>query len=117
GLFTPFAIFSNLLFPEKLFEIIGLRDYYNIELYNNILQWNANKEKNLYNLFKNSMFYLELMELFEKESKNAFKSDGLDKTDDNSEIYFNTLLVYFTQSLEKALNKISIKYPYLDIDS
>lgn len=115
GLFSPLAIFSRILFPEKLADQINLKNYDQVELYKEILDWNQ-KEENLNNLFKNPMFYLELMSVFEKESSIAHKSDGIDKTEDGEEIYFNTLYVYFTQSFEKSLNIISNKYPFLNIN-
>lgn len=116
GLFSPLAIFSNILFPEKLADQINLKNYGEVQLYKEISDWNQDTE-NLNNLFKNPMFYLELMSVFEKESSVAHKSDGIDKTEEGEEIYFNTLYVYFTQSFEKALSVMSIKYPFLNIDA
>jgi hypothetical protein len=116
GLFSPFALFSNILFTEKLANQIGLKSSEELKLSKALKQWNS-ESKNLNKLFKNSMFYLELMQYFEEESFKAHKADGLDKNDEGKEIYFNTLFVYFTQSLEKALEIISIKYPFLNIVS
>ncbi|MFN0255630.1 hypothetical protein [Pedobacter ureilyticus] len=114
GLFSPLALFSNILFTEKLANQIGLKSHEELVLSVEIKEWN-DRDNNLNKLFKNSMFYLELMQYFEEESNKAHKADGLDKNDDGKEIYFNTLFVYFTQTLEKALELISAKYPFLNI--
>ncbi|MFV0198150.1 KAP family NTPase [Empedobacter falsenii] len=114
GLFSPLALFSNILFTEKLADQIGLKACDELELSMELKEWNS-RDNNLNKLFKNSMFYLELMQYFEEESSKAHKADGLEKNDEGKEIYFNTLFVYFTQSLEKALELISIKYPFLKI--
>jgi hypothetical protein len=116
GLFSPLALFSNTLFTEKLAEQIGLNSFEELNLSKSIQEWN-NGSNNLNKLFKNSMFYLELMQYFEEEAIKAHKTDGVDKTDDGKEIYFNTLFVYFTQSLEKALERISSKYEFLNINA
>ncbi|MFV0150920.1 KAP family NTPase [Empedobacter falsenii] len=115
GLFSPLGIFSNILFTNKIASQINLRSFENSNIIEDINIWN-NDKRNLNNLFKNSMFYKELMQYFEEETNKAHKTDGFDKNNDGEEIYFNTLYVYFTESLEKALNRISIKYPYLNID-
>ncbi len=114
GFFSPLALFSNILFPEKLASQIGLKSFEELELFKVLKEWN-NEGNNLNRLFKNSMFYLELMQYFNEESSIAHKADGLEKNDDGKEIYFNTMFVYFTQSLEKALEHISNKYPFLNI--
>ncbi|WP_415542531.1 hypothetical protein [Empedobacter stercoris] len=114
GLFSPFGLFSNILFTEELANQIGLKSYQELEFGKSLKIWN-NEGHNLNKLFKNSMFYLELIQYFEEESSKAHKADGLEKNEAGKEIYFNTLFVYFTQSLEKALEIISTKYPFLNI--
>lgn len=116
GLFSPLGIFSNILFTNEIASQINLKSFENLNITKDINIWN-NDKRNLNSLFKNSMFYKELMQYFEEETNKAHKTDGIDKNDDGEEIYFNTLYIYFTESLEKALNRISIKYPYLNLDS
>jgi signal recognition particle GTPase len=116
GVFAPLAIFNNILFPEHIIRQLNIQDTEQMTLYNQVVEWNKN-ENNLNNLLKNSMFYLELLDLFDKESRSQHKSEGMMKSEDGDEIYFEILYDYFTNSLERALSSISEKYCYLGIDS
>lgn len=115
GLFSPFAIFSNILFPSKLLDNMNIKNKENVPLYNQILSWNTDS-KNLNNLFKNSMFYLEFLSIFDRETRIAHKSEGMNKSEQGGEIYFDLMYDYFTISLEKTLVILDNKYPFLDID-
>ncbi|MGV4529904.1 hypothetical protein [Ornithobacterium rhinotracheale] len=117
GLFSPLAIFSNILFPDKLLEQINLNPSEDIKLYHEIIKWNENKSINLNKLLQNSMFFLELMENFEAEAAIEHKSQGVPRDKDENELYFETLYDYFTKSLKRALITISKKYPYLGISA
>lgn len=117
GLFSPLAIFSNILFPDKLLEQINLNPSEDIKLYHEIIKWNENKSINLNKLLQNSMFFLELMENFEAEAEIEHKSQGVPRDKNGNELYFETLYDYFTKSLKRALVSISKKYPYLGISA
>ncbi|MGQ2108072.1 hypothetical protein ACT4R0_09920 [Ornithobacterium rhinotracheale] len=117
GLFSPLAIFSNILFPDKLLEQINLKPSEDIKLYDEIIKWNENKSINLNKLLQNSMFFLELMQNFEAEAEIEHKSQGVPRDKNGNELYFETLYDYFTKSLKRALISISKKYPYLGISA
>lgn len=115
GLFSPFAIFSNILFPNKLIDNLNIKNIENISLNSEIVTWN-NDTKSLNNLFKNSMFYLEFLNVFDRETRVAHKADGMNKSEEGGEIYLDTMHDYFTTSLEKTLAVLVNKYPFLEID-
>ena len=116
GVFSPLAIFSNILFPEELIKSLNIQNTEDVHLYGDIINWNLSNES-LNPLFKNSMFFLELLDLFDKETRIEHKSEGMIKTEEGEEIYFDILFDYFNNSLEKALTTISKKYPFLNIDA
>ncbi|MFQ6600643.1 hypothetical protein [Flavobacterium sp. C3NV] len=116
GVFSPLAIFNNILFPEQFTRNLNIPNPETSSLYTDILEWNLN-DVNLNLLFKNSMFFTELLDQFDKETRTEHKSEGMVKTDDGEEIYFDILYDYFISSLEKALVTISNKYPFLNINA
>lgn len=115
GVFSPLAIFTNILFPQNIIKQINLEASNELTLYYDVVAWNLNN-KNLNNLFKNTMFLLEFLAIFDEESRTEHKSDGMNKSEEGDEYYFDVLFDYFTKSLERALKIFSTKYPFLDID-
>ena len=108
-IFSPFAIFTNILFPVEVWYSVFNKafDEENI-IMKDILNWKK-ENFNFQFLITNPMFFSELIENVSRFSTDAFKSSTIPN-------YFETLYVYFNDSLKKSLKSIKEKYNYLEIN-
>ena len=107
--FSPFAIFTNILFPVEVWNSIFNKDFdYENIIMQDILKWKQEHSK-FQILLMNPMFFKELTENLSRYSSTAFKSS-------NIQSYYDTLYVYFNDSLKKAINTLSKKYDYLNLE-
>jgi hypothetical protein len=107
--FSPFAIFTNILFPVEVWYSIFNKNFDSENIImQDILKWKQENSK-FQLLLMNPMFFKELIENLSRYSITAFKSS-------NIQSYYETLYVYFNDSLKKAINSLTKKYDYLDLD-
>lgn len=107
--FSPFAILTNILFPVEVWNSIFNSEFDSKNIImKDIINWrNENSEFQL--LLMNPMFFNELSLALKYFSENAFKSSSIPN-------YFETLYVYFTESIRKTIKVIKDKYGYLAIN-
>lgn len=105
--FSPFAIFTNILFPVDVWYSIFTKDFdkENI-IMKDLLLWK--KDNKIQFLLLNPMFFNELVSNLSAFSTTAFKSANVPN-------YFETLYVYFGESLKKSIKSINEKYSYLSL--
>ncbi|CAI2768345.1 hypothetical protein [Flavobacterium collinsii] len=107
--FSPFAIFTNILFPVEVWNSIFSKDFdFENIIMQDILKWKHEHSK-FQILLMNPMFFRELTENLSRYSATAFKSS-------NIQSYYDTIYVYFNDSLKKAINTLTKKYDYLNLD-
>lgn len=107
--FSPFAIFTNILFPQNVWDSIFSEDFdYENKIFVDIKEW-QNHHVNFQNLLLNSMFFIEFTDNLSIVTSNAFKK-GLPS-------YFETLHWYFSDGIKNTLDLMLDKYDYLNINS